>query len=59
MSRLAEKKVHQMDLFEWADRNEEEQKTKAAQTRKQAKLDSMMEKINGKYGNGTIRKGEE
>ena len=59
VSRLTAKQMHQMDLFEWADRNEEEQKTKAAQTRKQAKLDSMMEKINGKYGNGTIRKGEE
>jgi DNA polymerase-4 len=59
VSRLTAQQMHQMDLFEWADRNEEEQKTKAAQTRKQAKLDSMMEKINGKYGNGTIRKGEE
>ena len=65
VSRLAEKKVHQMDLFEWAERNEEAEAQKAerekqAQAKKarQAKLDAMMSKVNERYGKGTIRKGK-
>ena len=66
VSRLAEKEktVHQMDLFEWAERNEEEESRraeaeKAAQAKKarQDKLDAMMGKLNERYGKGTIRKG--
>ena len=107
VSRLAEKKVHQMDLFEWAEQNEEEESRKAEECRKaeesrkaeenrlaeeaqkaareeqeravlereqkseqekqaqakarrarQAKLDAMMDKVNERYGKGTIRKGK-
>ena len=107
VSRLAEKKVHQMDLFEWAEQNEEEESRKAEECRKakesrkaeenrlaeeaqkaareeqyraaleraqkseqekqaqakarrarQAKLDAMMNKVNERYGKGTIRKGK-
>ena len=66
VSRLAEKEktAHQMDLFEWAERNEEEESRraeaeKAAQAKKarQDKLDAMMGKLNERYGKGTIRKG--
>ena len=55
VSRLSEKEktVHQMDLFEWAERNEEEEAKKA----RQDKLDAMMGKLNERYGKGTIRKG--
>ena len=55
VSRLSEKEktVHQMDLFEWAERNEEEEAKKARQN----KLDAMMGKLNERYGKGTIRKG--
>ena len=62
VSRLAEKKVHQMDLFEWAERNEEEESRRAEEeSRKvrQAKLDEMISKVNERYGKGTIRKGRE
>ena len=101
VSRLAEKKVHQMDLFEWAEQNEEEESRKVEESRKaeenrlaeeaqkaareeqeraaleraqkseqekqaqakarrarQAKLDAMMNKVNERYGKGTIRKGK-
>ena len=34
VSRLAEKKVHQMDLFEWAEQNEEEVRRLAEESRK-------------------------
>ena len=55
VSRLSEKEktVHQMDLFEWAERNEKEEAKKA----RQDKLDAMMGKLNERYGKGTIRKG--
>ena len=101
VSRLAEKKMHQMDLFEWAEQNEEEESRKVEESRKaeenrlaeeaqkaareeqeraaleraqkseqekqaqakarrarQAKLDAMMNKVNERYGKGTIRKGK-
>ena len=101
VSRLAEKKVHQMDLFEWAEQNEEEESRKVEESRKaeenrlaeeaqkaareeqeraaleraqkseqekqaqakarrarQAKLDAMMNKVNERYGKGTIGKGK-
>ena len=58
VSRISRKQMHQMDLFEWADQNDQEQKVMDAQTRKKEKLDTMMEKINGRYGSGTIRKGK-
>ena len=62
VSRLAEKKVHQMDLFEWAERNEEEESWRAEEESRrvrQAKLDEMINKVNERYGKGTIRKGRE
>lgn len=62
VSRLAEKKVHQMDLFEWAERNEEEESRRAEEKSRrvrQAKLDEMINKVNERYGKGTIRKGRE
>lgn len=81
VSRLTEKEIHQMDLFEWADRNEEEEKARQAEIEKlraqkeqeareqarkeqarkekQAKLDAMMSKVNTKFGNGTLRKGNQ
>ena len=101
VSRLAEKNMHQMDLFEWAEQNEEEESRKVEESRKaeenrlaeeaqkaareeqeravlereqkseqekqaqakarrarQAKLDAMMNKVNERYGKGTIRKGK-
>ena len=69
VSRLTEKQIHQMDLFEWADRNLEEEKRKEEKRRvtaeenekrkaKQARLDKMMEMINNRYGTGTVKKGE-
>jgi DNA polymerase-4 len=71
VSRLSEKQVHQMDLFEWADQNlleenrkKEEEKRRAEaeeeerQQAKQAKLNEMMEKINSRYGSGTVKKGK-
>ena len=72
VSRLTQKEMHQMSLFEWAEQNEEEEKVRreeeesarrAEEKRKadkarQDKLNTMMEKINGKFGNGTIKKGE-
>ena len=81
VSRLTEKEIHQMDLFEWADQNEEEEKARQAEIEKlraqkeqeareqarkeqarkekQAKLDAMMSKVNTKFGNGTLRKGNQ
>ena len=58
-----------MDLFEWADRNLEEEKRKEEKRRvtaeenekrkaKQARLNKMMEMINNRYGTGTVKKGE-
>ena len=58
VSRLTQKQMHQMDLFEWADRNESEEEERIAVREKKAKLDAMMDKINGKYGDGTLRKGK-
>ena len=69
VSRLTEKQIHQMDLFEWADRNLEEEKRKEEKRRvtaeenekrkaKQTRLDKMMEMINNRYGTGTVKKGE-
>jgi len=62
VSRLVEKKVHQMDLFEWAERNEEEESRRAeeeSRRARQVKLDEMISKVNERYGKGTIRKGRE
>lgn len=84
VSRLTEKQLKQMDLFEWADRNEEEEKLarqresarqaeiarlqelarreeekRRAARERQEKLNLMMDRINRKYGSGTIKKGEE
>ena len=84
VSRLAQKQMHQMDLFEWAERNESEETgdgslspnsdnlqsflkketenrplsplSPAAAERK-AKLDAMMDAVNGKFGSGTLKKG--
>ena len=84
VSRLAQKQMHQMDLFEWAERNESEETgdgslspnsdnlqsflkketenrplsplSPAAAERK-AKLDAMMNAVNGKFGSGTLKKG--
>ena len=72
VSRLTQKEMHQMSLFEWAQQNEEEEKVRReeeesarrseekrkAEQARQDKLNTMMEKINGKFGNGTIKKGE-
>ena len=69
VSKLTQKQIHQMDLFEWADRNLEEEKRKEEKRRvtaeenekrkaKQARLDKMMEMINNRYGTGTVKKGE-
>ena len=69
VSRLTEKQIHQMDLFEWADQYLEEEKRKEEKPRvtaeenekrkaKQARLDKMMEMINNRYGTGTVKKGE-
>ena len=86
VSRISEKQIHQMDLFEWADRNEEDEKVRRAEEEarlavekarkaeeeiqraqeetkqlakraRQAKLDEMMEKVNSRYGDGTLKKG--
>ena len=72
VSRISEKQIHQMDLFEWADKNEEEEKIRKAEEEKnkaqkeeeqkakrarQAKLDEMMNKVNSRYGSGTLKKG--
>ena len=69
VSKLTQKQIHQMDLFEWANRNLEEEKRKEEKRRvtaeenekrkaKQARLDKMMEMINNRYGTGTVKKGE-
>ena len=69
VSKLTQKQIHQMDLFEWADRNLEVEKRKEEKRRvtaeenekrkaKQARLDKMMEMINNRYGTGTVKKGE-
>lgn len=72
VSRLTQKEMHQMSLFEWAQQNEEEEKVRReeeesarrseekrkAEQARQDKLNTMMEKINGKFGSGTIKKGE-
>ena len=69
VSKLTQKQIHQMDLFEWADRNLEEEKRKEEKRRvtaeenekrkaKQARLNKMMEMINNRYGTGTVKKGE-
>lgn len=57
VSRLAQKQMHQMDLFEWADRNESEEKERRVTAERKAKLDAMMNAVNEKYGNGTLKKG--
>ena len=72
VSRISEKQIHQMDLFEWADKNEEEEKVRKAEEEnnkaqkeeeqkakraRQAKLDEMMKKVNSRYGDGTLKKG--
>ena len=69
VSKLTQKQIHQMDLFEWADQNLEEEKRKEEKRRaiaeenekrnaKQARLNKMMETINNRYGTGTVKKGE-
>ena len=72
VSRISEKQIHQMDLFEWADKNEEDEKARKAEEEarraeeeaqkeknaRQAKLDDMMSKVNSRYGSGTLRKGK-
>jgi DNA polymerase-4 len=64
VSRISEKQIHQMDLFEWADRNEEDEKARRAEeeeqkakSARQARLDEMMNKVNSRYGDGTLKKG--
>ena len=64
VSRISEKQIHQMDLFEWADKNEEDEKARRAEEEeqmakraRQAKLDEMMNKVNSRYGDGTLKKG--
>ena len=86
VSRISEKQIHQMDLFEWADRNEEDEKAQRAEeearlaaekarkaeeeirraqeetkqrakSARQARLDEMMNKVNSRYGDGTLKKG--
>ena len=65
------RRLHQMDIFEWVSSNQEEEETakrageelsrkaeaEKRRSEKQAKLDSMMEKINRRYGDGTLEKG--
>ena len=72
VSRLSQKQMQQMDLFAWAEQNEEDRKKLAmedhkrraqeekekAEIARQARLNSMMEEINGKFGSGTVRKGD-
>jgi DNA polymerase-4 len=72
VSRLSQKQMQQMDLFAWAEQNEEDRKKLAmedhkrraqeekekAEKARQARLNSMMEQINGKFGSGTVRKGD-
>ena len=60
VSKLAGKQIHQMDLFEWADRKqEEEQEQEEARRSKERRdrLDAMLEKVNSRYGSGTLEKG--
>ena len=97
VSRLTEKQMQQMDLFSWAEQNEQEEKKRkeeeelagqreaarreeikhqqeparqaeekarqAAEKRlaaraRQEKLNAMMDQINGRFGSGTVKKGE-
>ena len=57
VSRLTEKQMHQMDLFEWAEQVEETEKREKAQKEKEEKLGAMLRKINSRYGEGTLEKG--
>ena len=58
VSRLTEKQMQQMDLFAWAEQNEQEEKKRKAAKARQAKLNAMMDQINGRFGSGTVKKGE-
>ena len=58
VSRLTEKQMQQMDLFAWAEQNEQEEKKRQAAKARQAKLNAMMDQINGRFGSGTVKKGE-
>ncbi|MBQ3392994.1 MAG: DNA polymerase IV [Lachnospiraceae bacterium] len=63
VSRLSEKKMHQMDLFEWADQQqtEDEQAAAEAERRKRQEkenlLSSMLQQVNERYGEGTLIRG--
>lgn len=60
VSKLSEKKMQQMNLFDWAVQNQEEEereKESEKQLEKQSRLDSMLKKINQRYGEGTLGKG--
>ena len=58
VSRLTEKQMQQMDLFAWAEQNEQEEKKRQAAKARQAKLNAMVDQINGRFGSGTVKKGE-
>ena len=58
VSRLQQKQMHQMDLFEWAEKNEIEKNESRAASERKARLDAMMDAVNKKYGTGALKKGD-
>lgn len=51
------KKPEQMDLFSWAEENQQQQSERKSLARKQARLDSMLQTVNTRFGSGHLRKG--
>ena len=64
VSKLSEKKVQQLNLFDWAEQNqaeeekEKEQELEKQKQEKQARLDSMLKEINDRYGKGALTLGK-
>ncbi|MCR4896714.1 MAG: DNA polymerase IV [Lachnospiraceae bacterium] len=53
---LEDSPFHQMDVFQWM-KEDEIRKEEAIKEEKKRNLQDMLDKANGRYGNGTIRKG--
>ena len=56
VSKLTNKEVHQMDLFEWEDQVQQEERERVRRA-KEERLGAMMVEVNSRYGKGTLEKG--
>ena len=60
ISHLTEKQMQQpkqLDLFSWAEENQQLQDDRKSLARKQARLDTMLQSVNKRFGDGHLRRG--